>query len=188
MQAMVKSLLFIALAVSPAQLIAQTYIPKPYYPRDVAGWTISSVGDEFGSCLMTMSYEGVPSTRLTLGIDHEGSPTLMLSNDEWTVKPDEKYRLDYFLSGGGYKDHPTLGLENGSFVTKFEKPFVEYFSKSTFLDIYRGDVLVDKLDLKGSSAAIAEVTRCVAHIQREADAINRERKKFEHIPSNPFAD
>lgn len=188
MQIHSKVFLLAALAAVPAGVFAQSYIPKPYHPREVAGWNVGPAEDEYGSCLMYMDYEGVPSTRLALLIDKFGNPSLMISNRDWTVRKDEKYKIDYEFSFGSYIEHPTLGWEDGSLYTKFGKVFVDQFSRSNYLNIYRDNVVVDQLSLRGSGAAVAETRRCVAHIQREADAINRERRKFEHIPSNPFAE
>lgn len=182
-----KAFLLASLAVVPTELFAQSYIPKPYHPREVAGWTVGSVEDEGGSCMMYMDYEGIPSTRLALIIDWDSNPSLMIKNRDWTVKKNEKYKIDYELSFGEYRDHPTLGWDDGGLYTKFDKNFSNHFAKSNYLNIYRDGIVIDKLSLKGSGAAVAELRRCVAHIQREADAINRERRKFDHIPSNPFA-
>lgn len=181
-------LLLAMLATSSPHLSAQSYTPKPYTSRDVAGWTIAPTEHENGACAMVIDYEGRPSTRLALAIDNSGVPGLMLLNDSWTVRADEIYRLNYQLSFGSYSDHATIGLKDGSLFTKFDKYFPDLFAKSTYLHIYKGDTVVERLSLKGSSAAVAEVRRCVAHIQREAEAINRDRRKFEDIPSNPFAD
>ncbi len=176
------------LATSSPHLSAQSYTPKPYKSRDVAGWTIAPTEHENGACGMVIDYEGRPSTRLALAIDSSGVPSLILLNESWTVKANEIYKLNFQLSFGSYSDHATIGLEDGSLFTKFDNSFPDHFAKSTYLHIYKGDTVVERLSLKGSSAAVAEVRRCVAHIQREAEAINRDRRKFEDIPSNPFAD
>lgn len=188
MRSKFRGLLLFVFAITSQQVLAQSYAPKPYSSKIVGGWTIAPAVDEDGTCLMFIDYQGRYPTRLALFIDSSGLSSLMLSNDGWTIRPEEIYKLDYQLSVGSYSNHPTIGLKGGSLITRFEKSFPDHFAKSDYLNIYRDDVVVERLSLKGSSAAVAEVKRCVAHIQREAEAINRDRRKFEDIPSNPFSD
>lgn len=183
-----RGLLLAALAITSTQLAAQSHTSNPYRPKNVAGWVISPLEDADGSCFMETSFEGHSPTELTLVINYEGVPSLIVANESWTIKNGEEYQIDYELFGGAYAKHPTLGGSGGSLVTRFEKSFVDYFSKSNYLHLIRDGVIVDRLSLKGSAAAVAEVRRCIAHIQRQADAINRERRKFEDIPANPFSD
>ena len=166
----------------PAKLLAQ-----PYEPKEVAGWTIAPLQDNDGSCFMTMSYKGEGSTQLFLTINYTGKPYLMIRNDNWSIEEGSFYDLDYILSAGSYKNHRSVGTSNRGFITVFESKFTLYFAKSGFLHIERQGVLVDRLSLRGSGAAIAELNRCAAQIKREVDTLARERRKLQDIPVDPFS-
>ena len=70
-------------------------------------------------------------------------------------------------------------------VTSFEAKFPAYFASSRTLHIARGKVPVERLDLDGSGAAVAELRRCVAAQRDDGRAARRPRG--DDIPRDPFA-
>lgn len=177
-----KRLLIAVALFLPTALHAQSY-----QPREVGGWRIAPMEDEEGSCFISLEYEGDGSTELFLTLDPTGKTFLLIRNDNWSIKAKEELRLNFSLSMGDYSDHTVIGTENRGFITTFEPKFIDYFAKSTYLEIDRDGQLIDSLKLKGSGAAVLELKRCVATIKRASEAMTKERKRLEHIPSDPFA-
>jgi len=172
------------LAVSIA--LTQPLHAQSYAPRDVAGWTVAPMDDLGGSCFITTTYEGDGKTSLSLAMNPNGEPTLIVSNENWTIEPGQKLELDYFLSVGIYEKHPSFGTIDRGFGAKFEKSFTDYFAKSSFIRIEKEGGLIDSLKLSGSGAAVIELRRCVKKVQEGAEIINNERRKLNQIPTNPF--
>lgn len=166
--------------------LTQPLHAQSYAPRDVAGWPVAPMGDLGGSCFITTTYEGDGETSLSLAMNPKGEPTLIVSNENWTIEPGQEMEIDYFLSFGMYEKHPSFGTVDRGFGAKFEKSFIEYFAKSNFIRIEKEGSLIDSLDLSGSAAAVIELRRCVKKVQEGADIINNERRKLNQIPTNPF--
>lgn len=160
-----------------------------YRSREVGGWEVgeTSSGD---SCYIGMEYEGEGETLVLLSLDVEGTPYLLVSNYNWSIKDKDEFSLDYRLSNGTYTEHPAFGTKNGTrggFVTTFETRFPEYFAQSTYLHITRDGNVVDNLSLTGTAVAVAELRRCVAIAKARTDAEAREKARLSHIPKDPFA-
>lgn len=171
-----------------ASASAQDY-KQDYKARDVSGWTVSPSRDG-GGCFLTRQYDGVGNTTLLLGIDPDGANHLSVLNDNWSIKPRERLKLNFRLSRGGYAKHDVVGMESGGkrgFVTSFEAKFPTYFAGSLALDISRGTVPVEHLDLGGSGAAVAEVRRCVDAQRANGGPRNDRGARSGEIPKDPFA-
>jgi hypothetical protein len=65
---------------------------------------------------------------------------------------------------------------------------MDTFAKSTYLHIYRGDVVVDKLSLEGSAAGRAAFERCWSYAVADDKAKTGERNRWKYIPKDPFDD
>ncbi|MEG3122305.1 hypothetical protein [Sphingomonas sp. GB1N7] len=162
---------------------------QKYSARDVGGWTVAASKDNMG-CFLTREYDRPGATTLLLGLDIDGSNHLSVLNRNWSIRPKDRLELDFRLSKGAYSKHSAVGMASDGkkgFVTNFETKFPSFFAKSEFLDIYRDDVPVEKLNLNGSGAAVTELRRCV-EIQRtnpgtEAGPVER----ADDIPIDPFA-
>lgn len=162
---------------------------QDYKTRDVSGWTVSPSRDGDG-CFLTRQYDGMGNTTLLLGIDADGSNHLSVLNDNWSIKPRERLKLNFRLSGGAYTKHDVVGMASGGkrgFVTSFEKKFPIYFAASLALDISRGTVPVEHLDLAGSGAAVAEVRRCVDAQRANGGPRKEKGARSGDIPRDPFA-
>lgn len=172
-----------------APAISAPAAAQDYRTRDVGDWTIAVSGDG-GGCFVTRQYDGVGGTRLLLGLDTDGSNRLSVLNDNWSIAPGERLKLNFRLSGGKYAGHAVIGIESDGkrgFVTSFEAKFPSYFAASKGLDISRGTVPVEQLSLAGSGAAMAELRKCVQTRQAGDGDRKSARKPGAAIPRDPFA-
>lgn len=178
-----------ALGCVAGLLVGTTASAQDYKSRVVAGWTVAASEDGQG-CFLTKVYEHVGGTTLLLGLDLDGTNHVSVLNANWSIKPKEQLSLDFSLSKGGYVKHFAVGMKSDGkqgFVTSFEAKFPAYFASSTFLNISRGDVPVERLSLDGSGAAVAELRKCV-DAQREKPAGKAASKApSDDIPKDPFA-
>jgi hypothetical protein len=154
---------------------------------DTAGWTIGQ-GDDF--CFMAMEYEGSGESELLLGFNLDRSVLLILSNYNWSAEVDKRYELKTVVNEYQYSG-PAVGRRGDDgrrgFAAAYEPEFRDDLAAGQNLKFYLGDTLIDQLSLKGSSAALAVVDRCLAQLKREKDAAEAERRRLEHIPKDPFA-
>jgi hypothetical protein len=173
--------LLVSLASGPA-------LAQEYPSRAVGGWTVAASKDAQG-CFLTRTFAGPGNTTLLLGIDVDKANHLSVLNDNWSIKPKEKWKLTFRMSKGGYPNHAVVGMASGGqngFVTSFDDKFPGHFAASTALHIYRGDVPVEQLSLSGSGAAVAELRRCVAlHATKSTGAGTKGPSG--RIPRDPFA-
>ena len=157
--------------------------------RDVAGWTVA-VGKDGEGCFITRSYDRTGGTTLLLGLDPDGANRLSVLNAHWSIKPKAELKLDFRLSGGSYPKHFAVGIASDGkqgFVTSFEPQFPTYFATSRLLEITRGEIPVERLDLAGSGAAVAALRRCVAEQRAQAKGADRPDVRVDDIPVDPFA-
>jgi periplasmic protein TonB len=155
---------------------------------DAGGYEIHE-GDEF--CFLTADYKGPGESTLSLAIRRDGTPVLMVLNYNWSAEKGEKYRdISFRLDGEEYGDGVATGAaisgKNG-FMQPMNPDFLPHFVKSTYLHVYKADKLIDRLDLEGSAAAVAVVRRCVAYVDGLRRAEERERKRYEDLPTDPFS-
>lgn len=152
------------------------------------GWDIVQ-GDD--SCAITSEFQGPGDTELYLILNLDGSAILAVSNSQWSIQDKQELELSYHLNGTSYSGGKAVGITQSyikkGFVTRFGPEFVADFIKSTYLHIYKGETVVDKLDLAGSGAGIAQARRCLSHVKALADAAAREKARWAHIPKDPFA-
>lgn len=173
-----------------AWLFAGTHAVAQDYPaRDIGDWTVAPSKDGQG-CFLSRQYKGVGETSLLLGVDTDGSNHLSVLNDNWSITPGDQMQLNFRLSKGGYAKHAAVGMASAGqrgFVTSFEAKFPDYFAASKTLDISRGAVPVEHLDLTGSGAAIAELKRCVDAYRNNKGAKTDTSNRSGVIPRDPFA-
>ncbi len=174
--------LIAALAGSPAAA-------QDYPSRTVGDWTVAASKDGEG-CFITRTFDGSGDTTLLLGLNTSGSNHLSVLNENWSIKPKARMALSFRLSGGGYPDHPVVGMAadgKKGFVTDFDPKFLGHFAASKALHIYRGKVPVEQLPLVGSGAAVTELRRCVDLLQARSRAPAADPKRSTRIPKDPFA-
>ena len=167
-------------------------MPTTSYARDwpeTAGWVIGEVED---GCGMMQEFEGKGDTQLYLFLTTDDQVMLSLSNTDWSAVKDQKYGLEFYLNGQAYSGAPSYGTgerysSRKGFATKMAPSFLDDFAKGTGLKIYRGESVVDHLDLNGTSAAVGTLRRCLASAKSEKAAAEREEKRLAHISDNPFA-
>jgi TonB family protein len=174
-------------ALLAASLLA---LPSPVAARDwpdAGGWSISQIEH---ACGLSMEYEGPGETNLHVVLGTDGIVILGVTNTGWSAKEGEEYELRFVLDGveysGGKAKGTSLGLRPG-FLTGMKPDFLKHFAAGRTLFIYKGDVLVDQLSLAGTTAALAEARLCLATVRAEEAAEARERARWAHINSDPFA-
>lgn len=175
-------------ALAPAMLAGGGAAAQDYAAKTLGAWTVAASRDGQG-CFLTRSYAGEGGTTLLLGMDRDGSNHLSVLNDNWSIKPQQRLKLNFRLTRGGYPNQAVVGLAadgKRGFVTAFEQKFPGYFAASKALHIDRGGVPVEKLDLEGSGAAVAELQRCVA-AQTGPKARAAGAARASDIPRDPFA-
>lgn len=152
------------------------------------GWDVAELSD---SCGMVQEYEGKGETEVAILVDLSGDVALSAKNSDWSAVRGEKYEMDYLLNGTSYGGGAAVGIVDTykkGFVARFGPDFARDFAAGTSLKIYRGQVLVDQLSLSGTAAGMAMVRRCVAAVRADREAEEREKRRFAHIPDDPFAE
>ena len=160
---------------------------------EVAGQ--ASTFDKAGLCIANFDYDGPGSTKTTISRSAEAGFTdfvfFTVVNFEWSTKEDGKYDLLYYFNDVHY-ERQANGVVTDRIYRGFIAPFpaqdfLGHFDRSSFLHIYMGDTVVDKLSLKGSSAGVALFNKCWSWLMATERAAQAERDKFADIPRDPFA-
>ena len=140
---------------------------------------------------MSLVYEGKGDTELLVGKRLDGDAVVIVKNYGWSPTKDVKYELQFFVGAQAFGGGASIGVgenyEKRGFVTNFGPDFFTAFAAGSSFKIYKGDTLVDSLQLKGSAAALAVVDRCLNSMRAVKAAAERERQRFSHIPDDPFA-
>jgi hypothetical protein len=115
---------------------------------------------------------------------------------EWEVTGDESDNTCMFAREF---EGTSFGFQSGGtglFGLPFrDLTFLDVVSQASSADFYRIDgegddaklTTVDELKLDGTGAAVGALKRCLAHQRNLVGAAERYRKKWEHIPADPFA-
>lgn len=170
-------------------LAAASASAQDYAIREIAGWTVTASRDGNG-CFLTKAYQGPGETTLLFGLDTDGSNRLSLLNANWSIRKKARESLDFRLSNASFPRHLAIGIGSEGkkgFVTSFGTKFPALFAASGFLHVFRGDVPVAQLSLRGSGAAVAELRRCVAVHRGKRVADARDSDRAADIPIDPFA-
>jgi hypothetical protein len=160
-----------------------------YAPQDVGGWTVAASKDGKG-CFVTKEYERAGATTLLLGVDLDGTNHLTVLNANWSIKPKDRLELTFRLSNDSFPKHFAVGMTSAGkqgFVTSFGDKFPARFAASQTLQIFRGDLPVERLSLEGSGAAVAELRRCLDVQRTKPSASADEKEPSDSIPRDPFA-
>lgn len=160
---------------------------------NVAGWDVIETDDQT-SCVMGQEYEGKGSTYLLYSLGADDESFLSITNYGWSAKEREIYQLKIYFDDNGY-DVKALGRESDNGKAGFLIPFkdkdtlliIDEISKANGLKIYLNDILVDSLSLKGTSAALKWLDKCLSKIKRYKLIADAEKERLAHIPDDPFA-
>lgn len=155
---------------------------------DAGGFEIHE-GEQF--CYLYSLYKGPGESALSLAVNRQGAVMVMVLNDDWSAKPDVEYKdLEFLLDGISYDGGVATGIENGGkhgFMQPMNKDFLPHFVQSSYLNVYKSGQIVDRLSLVGSGAAVAAVKRCVVYVDAVRSAEEREKKRYEDLPKDPFS-
>ena len=164
-------------------------LARDYAPRDVGGWTVTASKDGKG-CFLTRAYNSPGETTLLLGLDADGTNHMSVLNANWSIKPKDRLELTFRLSKDSFPKHFAVGMASAGkqgFVTSFGAKFPASFAASRSLHIFRGEVPVERLNLDGSGAAVAELRKCVDAQDAKPAAAIGEKARGDSIPRDPFA-
>ncbi|WP_010544870.1 hypothetical protein [Sphingomonas elodea] len=158
---------------------------QSYAARQIGAWTVAASKDGSG-CFISRSFDQPGSTTLLLGMDRDGSNHFSVLNENWSIRPQDRLKLTFRLTQGGYPNHQAIGIVadgKQGFVAAFDPKFPTSFAGSKALHIDRGRTPVARLPLDGSGAAVAELRRCVEaqHGPEKAQASD------DGVPRDPFA-
>jgi protein TonB len=173
-------------------LTAIAFGALPAAARDwptTAGWDVIELDD---SCGIHMEYAGKGETELWLLLKGGGGAVLGLGNSGWSIVKGDTADLIYYVNGRAYSGGESFGISNQfdakkKVSTNVSDDFVVDFAASESLVVKKGDVLVDRLSLKGSSAALAVAKRCLAKVRADIAAADAEKRKYADIADDPFA-
>ncbi|MET3722364.1 hypothetical protein [Sphingomonas trueperi] len=172
--------------VAAALVCAAPAAAQGYAAKQLGDWTVAASKDGSG-CFISRSFDQPGGTTLLLGMDRDGSNHFSVLNENWSIRPQDRLKLTFRLTQGGYPNHQAIGIVadgKQGFVAAFDPKFPTSFAGSKALHIDRGTTPVARLPLDGSGAAVAELQRCVAtqHGQPKAAASD------DGIPRDPFAE
>lgn len=166
-----------------------------------SGWEV--VGDESDqSCSIARDFEGPGSSVLVL-VAHaqKSSGAVLLSNSNWTIERGERVRMAFDLEGikdGSYEGNAYGFRYDGRGAIGLSFPdlaFLADFAQASGIDFFRVEgedgkesyTAVDQLRLDGTGAAISAMRRCLSHQRQLIAAADAEKKRWEHIPGDPFS-
>ena len=154
--------------------------------QEVEGW---SVIKEDEGCSIQMEYEGPGSSKLTFGKTEAHGIGVMIMNYNWSAEDGEKYETHFALDGTVYSG-TAIGVSDSiwkGFLILMEDDFEQHLARGSSLHVYLGETRIDQLSLDGSAAAISAMNRCYARVMREKATERAEKRKWEHLPEDPFA-
>lgn len=173
------------LSCAYALLASAPATARDYPAQAIGGWTVAASKDGKG-CFATRNYARRGDTTLLFGLDLDGANRLTVLNTNWSIKPGDRLKLDFKLARASYPDHFAIGIAadgKQGFVSSFDAKFAASFAGSDQLAIARGQTPVERLDLDGSGAALAELRRCLATVSGPAS----NSAGSDDIPADPFA-
>lgn len=193
LRATVRPALF-ALVCAAGLSASERAYAREYASRDVGDWTVTASKDGKG-CFLTRTYESPGDTTVLLGLDIGGTNRLSVLNANWSIKPKDRLKLNFRLSNSSYPAHFAVGIVSDGkqgFVTSFGAKFPSYFAASKVLQISRGKVPVERLNLDGGGAAVTALGHCVD--DQRADGARDQpaaapggKAHSSDIPEDPFA-
>ncbi len=180
------AILRVAAAVAIGAASSSPALAQGYAAKQLGDWTVAASKDGSG-CFISRGFDQPGGTTLLLGMDRDGSNHFSVLNENWSIRPQDRLKLTFRLSQGGYPNHQAIGIVadgKQGFVAAFDPKFPTSFAGSKALHIDRGTTPVARLPLDGSGAAVAELQRCVAAQHGPAKAVASD----DGIPRDPFAE
>jgi len=149
------------------------------------GWEVGST--EVG-CEIFNHYEGAGETRLGLFEELDGRLNIFISNYNWSIEDKKMYPVRLVLDSNTWSGDAMGHRDtNRTFGLPVSQSFRPAFGKSNSLGIYMGDgVLIDRLSLRGSSAALKMLDACMVKLRKASAVAGALRNRLADIPSDPF--
>ena len=176
----------ICLALFLATLPSQALASESY--GRVAGWEI--VQDD-QSCGIFMEYEGPGQTRFLFLKTVEGRSAISVENSGWSAVEGIPYDVGFVLNGSSYGGGKARGSDSSDghrgFVSVVDNNFERDLAKGSTLHIILQDKEIDRLSLRGTSAAIDLLNRCLNGVKSRIAAAEKEKRRWSDLPKDPFA-
>lgn len=175
------------LFAAPAFIMLASPALASQFQDKVAGWEIVQSDS---SCGMFMAYEGPGQTTLLFVKNSEGKLAISIGNNGWSAVPDAKYDISFALNGAFYGGSQALGRSNDGqkgFLAHLERSFESDLAKGHTLHIFLNEKEIDRLSLRGTSAALVQLNRCVSSLKARITEAETEKRRWEDFPADPFA-
>lgn len=150
------------------------------------------------SCTLGREHEGPGATLMGLTIYvKDRSIAVFITNDNWTVKSGEELVIGMAFDGvDKVYTNGAIGLHSSGkrgFATLVEEDdFITNFANGTGIKFFKLNdkdeiVLIDYLNLDGTRAAVNALHSCAINQARRIGAAEAYRKRWQHIPTDPFS-
>lgn len=186
----------LALAAFAGPVAAQTW---PEWSSEFYGVAQATTGDRSCMLISDFEFEGRSNVMLAMAF-REDYLLFGLFNGGWSaISADEPSIFGLAFSTMGEEPFigPGVGAEHryrNGFFARFDAAAAERFAASDFVMVFRGDeetgeaTLVAELPLEGSADAVSALRRCHAYAERQRVERAAEEARYNHVPSDPFAD
>lgn len=161
---------------------------------DAGGWSIVE-GDD--NCLMYLEYEGPGESTLIVSRYENGRNFVADVNADWSAEKGKAYEdVAFALNGEVYSGGKAMGIEllgKKGFIVSSGDDLVRDFAAAKSLHIFKGDTRIDRLNLSGSTAALAMLDRCLVSVRSQVAARKateaaeaRKEARYRDLPTDPF--
>ncbi len=160
------------------------------------GWNVIELGE---SCAITLEYDGKGSSELILMQHRDDNVFITVANDDWSVLDEKQYSIAYSIDGVAYNPPKmsvgTILKYKPGFMTIYDRKFLSAFAAGSSLNVFYDKnpddpesqyQLIDQLSLTGTAIAVARMDQCLQAVRRDREAELAEKRKFEHLPDDPF--
>lgn len=157
----------------------------PAYPRDVAGWLVV---ERPGACAMGSSFAGPGDTYVLMRKTVDGRLILAITNEGWSAREGQPYRVSYQVNGKEYADGTTIGYREGDgrgFWSSLGRNFEQDMAAGSELSVFLDGRFIRKVSLTGTKAAIAELNRCISGLRGKARPVTPGEEG--EAPLDPFS-
>ncbi|MET3713059.1 hypothetical protein ABIC65_003778 [Sphingomonas trueperi] len=82
-------------------MFAAPALAQGYAAKQLGDWTVAASQDGSG-CFISRSFGQPGGTRRLLGMDRDGSNHFSVLNETWSIRPQDRLKLTFRLTRGGY--------------------------------------------------------------------------------------
>lgn len=127
------------------------------------GWTVEIRND---LCFASIVYDGPGDTMLALGMKKPDAVALSIVDKRWSAKPGASYPVEIEIDGKAYGPVSFEGFSTETYsgfkAVAPTSQLLPVVVSGRELRLRSGSTTTDKLSLKGSGWAVAQLRKCVA--------------------------